>query len=66
MVPSRFSICTTKRGVVEITFVIPDKLFAKANNLSGMTGVVVISVDEWEHSKGYIIAIQEKTVFGYE
>jgi hypothetical protein len=25
-----------------------------------MTGVVVMSVDEWERSKGYIIAVQEK------
>jgi hypothetical protein len=31
-----------------------------------MTAVVVISIDEWERSKGYIIAVQEKTDFGQE
>jgi hypothetical protein len=36
------------------------------NALAGMTAVVVISVDEWERSKGYIIAVQEKTDFGQE
>jgi len=29
-------------------------------------GIMVILVDEWERSKGYIIAVQEKTDFGQE
>jgi hypothetical protein len=28
--------------------------------------IPVILVDEWERSKGYIIAVQEKTDFGQE